>query len=118
MSKAVFDPKMKNDDEMRKFVQNKFAPLLVDPEGVLQSLPKYMASIQPLIQLSAFLYHLKKDRHVHIIHKIHSLFCDKLEDQPFKTGIHKTMVSILAALMTQPDQVIRLFPVLTGLGKH
>ena len=98
-------------------MQDKFAPMLVDSNGVVNSMPRYMSSIQPLIQMSAFLYHLKKDRHVHIIHKIHSLFCDKLADKPFNNGIHKTIVSILAALMTQSDQVIRMFPVLTGLGK-
>lgn len=102
---------------MKQFVQNEFAPMLIDPDGVLNSMPKYMSSVQPLIQLSAFLYYLEKDRHVHLIHKIHSLFCDKLVDQPFKNGIHKLIVSILAALMTQSEQAIRLFPVLTGLGK-
>ena len=98
-------------------MQIEFAPMLKDADGVLNSMPKYMSSIQPLIQMSAFLYHLKKDRHVHIIHKIHALFCDKVIDQQFKIGVHKLIVSILAALITQADQVIRLFPVLTGLGK-
>ena len=102
---------------MRKFVQNDFAPLLMDDDGVMKSMPKYLSSIQPLIQMSAFLYHLKKDRHVHVIHKIHSVLCDKLVEQQFKQGVHKTIVSIIAALMTQEDQVIRMFPVLTGMGK-
>lgn len=101
---------------MKEFVQNDFAPMLTDMNGALNSMPKYLSSIQPLIQISAFLYHLKKDRHVHVIHKIHALLCDKLVDQQFKLEVHKLIVSILAALMTQEDQVIRMFPVLTGLG--
>ena len=52
-----------------------------------------------------------------MIHKIHSVLCDKLVDQQFKVGVHKFIVSILAALMTQADQVLKMFPVLTGLGK-
>lgn len=106
-----------NDAEMKEFVQVEFAPMLVDKDQVIKSLPKYMSSIQPLIQMSAFLYHLKKDRHVHQIHKIHDLFCDKLEDLEFKKGVHKWIVSIIAALLTQADQVLKMFPVLTGLGK-
>lgn len=102
---------------MKTFVQTEFAPMLVDVNQAILSMPKYMSSIQPLVQLSAFLYHLKKDRHVHMIHKIHSVLCDKLVDQQFKVGVHKFIVSILAALMTQADQVLKMFPVLTGLGK-
>ena len=103
---------------MEVFVQNEFAPMLKDSNNGVNSMPKYMSSVQPLIQMSAFLYHIKKDRHVHIIHKMHSLFCDKLDDKQFITGVHKFIVSILAALMTQADQVIKMFPVLTGLGKR
>lgn len=102
---------------MKDFIQKEFVPLLVDTDGALNSMPKYMSSIQPLIQMSAFLYHLKKDRHVHLINKIHGLFCDQLTDQKFKTGVHKLIVSILAALMTQAEQGIKMFPVLTGLGE-
>lgn len=98
-------------------MQTEFAPMLVDMDGTMSSMPTYMASIQPLIQMSAFLYHVKKDRHVHLIHKMHALFCDKMVDVSFKNGVHKLLVSILAAMMTQADHVIRMFPVLTGLGK-
>ena len=83
-----------------------------------------MDGIKPLVQLSAFLYQLvngqklgKFDRHVYMIHKIHALFCDKIKDASFEEGIHKLILSILAALMTQSEQAIRMYPVLTGLGK-
>lgn len=102
---------------MKLFVQKQFAPLLKDANGVMRSLSKYMDCVQPLIQLFAFLYHLRKDRHVHLIHKIHELLSDKVVNRDFKDGVHKLMVSILAALLTQSDQVIKMFPVLTGLGK-
>ena len=102
---------------MQEFVQKDFAPMVVDPDGAMRSMPKYMASIQPLIQMSAFLYHLKKDRHVHMIHKMHELLCDKMSDRAFKNGVHKLFVSILAALMTQEDLALRMFPILSGLGK-
>ena len=111
------DPSYKNDMEMKEFVQVEFAPMFLDNDQAMNSLPKYMSSIQPLIQLSAFLYYIKKDRHVHHIHKIHALFCDKLEDIEFKKGVHKWIVSIIAALLTQADQVLKMFPVLTGLGE-
>ena len=101
---------------MQKFVQNEFVPLLKDEKKVIDSFPKYMAVIKPLVQLSAYLYYGVKDRHVHLIHKIHALFCDKCEDISFQEGIHRLIFSILAALMTQSDQAIRMYPVLTGLG--
>ena len=77
-----------------------------------------MAVIQPLVQIIAFLYYLEKDRQVHLIHKIHALFCDKVRDVNFQEGIHKLILSIIAALMTQSEQAIRMYPVLTGLGKN
>ena len=102
---------------MVEFVQNQFVPLLKGKNGTLDSMPKYMASIKPLVQITAFLYYINKDRHVHIIHKMHALFCEKRMDQNFQEGIHKLILSILAALMTQSDQAIRMYPVLSGLGK-
>ena len=91
--------------------------MLKGKSKVADSFPKYQATIQPLVQLSAFLYYLGKDRHVHLIHKIHALFIDKSNDEKFIEGIHKLLLSILAALMTQADQAIRMYPVLTGLGR-
>ena len=100
-----------------KLVQEKFVPMLKGKNGVVDSFPRYKATIQPLVQLFAFLYYLGKDRHVHLVNKIHSLFIDKSNDEKFTEGIHKLLLSILAALMTQSDQAIRMYPVLTGLGK-
>ena len=102
---------------MREFIRNEFVPTLKDKNKVVDSIPKYKASIQPLVQLFAFLYYIQKDRHVHLTNKMHSLFCNKLMDKSFQDGIHKLILSILAALMTQSDQAIRMYPVLTGLGK-
>ena len=102
---------------MKQFVKKEFTQLLMDKNKVVNNLPKYMAIIQPLVQLSAYLYYLQRDKHVHLIHKIHALFCDKTNDVNFRQGIHKLVLSILAAMMTQSDQVLRMYPVLTGLGK-
>ena len=103
---------------MKHFVKKEFTQLLMDKNKVVDNLPKYMAIIQPLVQLSAYLYYLQRDKHVHLIHKIHALFCDKTNDVNFRQGIHKLVLSILAAMMTQSDQVLRMYPVLTGLGKR
>ena len=103
---------------MLEFIRNEFVPTLKDKNKVVDSIPKYKASIQPLVQLFAFLYYIQKDRHVHLTNKMHSLFCNKLTDKSFQDGIHKLILSILAALMTQSDQAIRMYPVLTGLGKR
>lgn len=98
--------------------------MLFDKNEVMAELPKYLEGIKPLVQLSAFLYQLvngekmgKFDRHVYMIQKIHALFCDKIKDLAFQEGIHKLILSILAALMTQSDQAVRMYPMLTGLGK-
>ena len=102
---------------MKQFILSEFVPILKGKKKIMDSLPKYMAVIQPLVQIIAFLYYLEKDRHVHMIHKIHALFCEKVKDDNFQEGIHKLVISVIAALMTQSDQAIRMYPVLTGLGK-
>ena len=102
---------------MDRFVQNDFVPMIKGKDKVLESFPKYMASIKPLVQMFAFLYYIQKDRHVHLTNKIHAVFCDKLKDSTFQEGMHKMILSILAALMTQSEQAIRMYPVLMGLGK-
>ena len=107
----------KNDNEMHEFVQNDFVPILKDEKKIVDSLPKYQAAVQPLVQIFAFLYYLQKDRQVHLTHKIHALFIEKLNDKSFQQGIHKLIMSILAALMTQSEQAIRMYPILAGLGK-
>ena len=103
---------------MQEFVQTYFVPVLKDKNKVVDSLPKYQAAVQPLVQIFAFLYYLKKDRQVHLTHKIHALFIEKLNDKSFQQGIHKLILSILAALMTQSEQAIRMYPILAGLGKQ
>ena len=108
---------IKSDEEMQEFVQNDFALMLKDEGGLIDGFPSYKEIIQPIVQLSAFLYYLQKDRHVHLIHKMHALFCDKVVDITFKEGIHKLIISILAALMTQSDQAIRMYPILMALGE-
>lgn len=102
---------------MLDFVQNDFALLLKDEGRLIDDFPNYRQIIKPVVQISAFLYYLQKDRHVHLIHKMHALFCDKVVDVNFKEGIHKLIVSILAALMTQSEQAIRMYPVLMALGE-
>ena len=107
----------KTDEEMKDFVQTQFVPLLKDAEGAMDDLPGYMDGIQPLVQISSLLYHLRKDRHVFVIQQMHSMFCDKLNDVSFSEGIHKLIMSVIAALMTQSDQALRMYPILSGLGK-
>ena len=113
----MYYPSFKNDSEMLNLVQNDFVPLLKDKHKVVDSIPRYQAAIQPLVQMFAFLYYIEKDRQVHLAHKIHALFIEKLNDKSFQRGIHKLILSILAALMTQSDQAIRMYPILSGLGK-
>ena len=108
---------IKNDDDMNKFVREVFTPLLTDKDDWIGSLPRYKDCIQPLVQLFGFLYSIKKDRHVEIIRKIHGLFVRTLEDEDFTEGIHKLVLSIIAALMTQPEHALRMYPVLSSLGK-
>ena len=107
----------KTDEEMIEFVQKQFVPLIKDTEGAMDSLPGYMDGIQPLVQMSSLLYHLRKDRHVYVIQEMHSMFCDKLNDTSFNEGIHKLIMSVIAALMTQSEQALRMYPILSGLGK-
>ena len=102
---------------MLDFVQNDFALMLKDEGRLIDGFPDYRQIIKPVVQISAFLYYLQKDRHVHLIHKMHALFCDKVVVGNFKEGIHKLIVSILAALMTQSEQAIRMYPVLMALGE-
>ena len=108
---------IKTDDEMKEFVQMQFVPLIKDAENAIDNLPDYMDGIQPLVQMSSLLYHLRKDRHVFVIQEMHSMFCDKLKDTSFSEGIHKLIMSVIAALMTQSDQALRMYPILSGLGK-
>lgn len=103
---------------MIQFVQKEFVPMLKGEDSVLDSFPRYMASIKPLVQMSAFFYYIQKDRHVHLTNKIHAVFCDRLKDTAFQEGMHKMIWSILAAVMTQSDQAIRMYPVIMGLGKQ
>ena len=105
------------DEDMKTFVNSKFRPLLADSNNLMSKFPDYKDGVQPFVQLFAFLYGRQKDRQVEAIRTLHSLFWAKLNEETFSTGIHNMVMCVLAALMTQSDQALRMYPVLTTLGK-
>ena len=109
---------IKSDEKMQKFIDEKFRPLLTDKLNVLDRLPKYKEGIQPLVQMIAFLYTNKKDHQVEALRQIHGLLVGKLDDENFQIGTHRLIMSVLAALMTQSDQALLMYPILSALGKN
>ena len=109
---------IKNDEDMKKFVNEKFRPLITDKANLLGKFPTYKDGIQPLVQLISYLFHIRKDVHAEELRHMHGLLITKLEDDNFQQGTHRLILSVIAALMTQSDQALRMYPILSALGKY